>query len=344
MIPILRLLDLNLEPIILLDDYESLYFEEKYDDVGTCTLTMSASSDNFKYINKNMILYLDTYHCWYIEEINIDNDIATITALNLSFIFSHRVTVPLKGDTHLKTKAISGKVIKYLIDKTTINSTESGRNIPFKFTNSCNIGHTINFESRYKNLLNEIQSICHYSALGFKVGIDINTNSFLIDIYNGRDLHQETIFSEVFDNIEDIKIVDSNIDYKNIIYVAGKGEGLDRLFIKVGDTKNSGWLRREDIKDARDKEHEEDLIVEAETILEEKCIKTSLEIVVVGDDDVEVGDIVTVMTAKYNYQFTQRIIEKNIEYTSTNGKVVGVVIGNPKPALSFNKDDSNIID
>ena len=33
MIPILRLLDLDLEPIILLDDYESLYFVEKYQDI-----------------------------------------------------------------------------------------------------------------------------------------------------------------------------------------------------------------------------------------------------------------------------------------------------------------------
>lgn len=345
MIPILRLLDLNLEPIALIDTYESLYFEEKYADVGTCTLIMSASSDNFKYISKDMILYLDTFKCWYIEEISIDNDIATITALNLSFILSHRITVPLKGDTHLSCKkTLSGDVIKYLIDKTLINSTDKNRNIPVKFINSNKLGHSINFDSRYKNLLTEIQSITTYSALGFRFGIDLVKSEYIFEVYNGRDLSSELIFSEMFDNLEDIKLVDSNSDYKNIVYIAGQGQGLDRLVLTIGDTTNKGWYRREEIKDARDKELEEDLKQEADIILEEKCPKTSLEIVIMGDDEVEVGDIATVMTSKYNYRFTQRIIEKNTEYTTNNGKIVGVIIGSPKPTLSFNKDENSDIE
>lgn len=345
MIPLLRLLNLDLETVALIDDYESLYYEEKYSDIGTCSLVMPTSSENFKYLNKDMILYLDMFNCWYIEEISIDEDIATITALNLAFIFSHRVTVPLKGDTHLACKKmLSGDVIKYLIDKTLISSTDKNRNIPLKIINSENIGHIINFESRYKNLLSEIQSICSYSAIGFRMGIDLKNQDYLLEIYNGRDLSLEMVFSEYYDNLEDIKIVDSNSDYKNLVYIAGQGQGIDRKILTLGDSNKKGWLRREEIKDARDKELEEDLVLEGETFLSEKSIKTSIEIVIVNNEEVEIGDIVTVLTSKYGYKFTQRIVEKNVEYTTENGKVVGVIIGNPKPSLIFNKDENSEIE
>ena len=75
----IRLLDLNLEIKAIIDDYDSLYYEQKYDDIGSCTLTISAFSENFKMIDKNMILYLNEYDCWYIEEINIEKDVATRT-------------------------------------------------------------------------------------------------------------------------------------------------------------------------------------------------------------------------------------------------------------------------
>lgn len=342
MIPIIKLYDLNFTPLALIDDYESFFYEEKYDDVGTCTLKMSASTDNFKEIQKNLILYLDKFHCWYIEDIEIENDSATITALSLAFIFSHRIIIPLINETHLRKTALSGKVIEYLIDKTIINSTDKTRNIPFVFTNDCNVGHKITFESRFRNLLEEMQRICIYSALGFRVGIDIVNKKYLIDIHAGNDLSSECIFSEVFDNIDDIKIADSNSGYKNVVYVAGQGQGVDRKVVTITNTDDSGWFRREEMKDSRDKETEEALIQEAETILSENTIKTSIEFVLLGDDEVEVGDIVTVMTKKYNFMFTQRIIQKNIEFSGTSGKVVEIIIGNPKPTLTFKNEGSVI--
>ena len=56
MIPSIKLFSLDLELLALVDDYESLYFEEKYNDIGTCTMTISVYSENFKFLQKNFLL------------------------------------------------------------------------------------------------------------------------------------------------------------------------------------------------------------------------------------------------------------------------------------------------
>ena len=57
----IKLLDLNLNILALIDDYESLYYEQKYDDIGTCTLTISAFSENFKMINNSEFKFIDLF-------------------------------------------------------------------------------------------------------------------------------------------------------------------------------------------------------------------------------------------------------------------------------------------
>ena len=339
MIPSIKLLNLDLELIGLIDDYQSFYFEEKYSDIGECTLTISAFSENFKLITKNMILYLSEFQCFYIEEINIENDIAEIKALTLNFILGHRITIPPKGATHISYKNnLTGEIIKAFVKDCLITSSDKTRNINLKLKET-DVGHLVDYQSRYKNLFDETKALADYSAIGFRLGINIKDKHFVFETYNGRDMTQEIIFSELYDNIDNISITDSNLSYKNFIFVAGQGEGVDRKIISVSDTSKSGWTRREDIKDSRDKEEEENLELEGEKLLAEYCEKTSIEATIFSEEDVRLGDIVTIITKKYGYQFSQRVLQIDTEYTKTTGKTVNVIIGNQKPTFTFKEDD-----
>lgn len=351
----IKLLDLNLNILALIDDYESLYYEQKYDDIGTCTLTISAFSENFKMINKNMILYLDKYNCWYIEEINIENDIATITALNLSFIFSHRIILPPKNKTHLQVaNKLTGEIAKIFIDNSLITSPYPHRNINMVFE-GYNVGHKAIYESRYGNLFDEIQVLCKYSAIGFKVGIDIINQHFICCIYEGRDMSEEIIFCELYDNIDDIKINNSNSGYKNFLFIAGEGEGVDREIFQMSNGKFNGFELREDIIEVKpEKQTDEEgneipedtsniIEISGLEFFENNCEKTSIEALVLNtEEEVEIGDIVTIISKNYGLQLTQRITEINVEYTKNTGKTIGIIVGNQKPTLSFSEKTNTI--
>lgn len=344
MIPLIKLLNLDLELIALIDDYESFFYEEKYADIGECTLKLSVYSETFKLLEKNMLLYLSNYECWYIEEISINDDIATIKALSLNFILGHRITIPPQGKTHLSyTKKLTGDIVLGLINSSLVNSPVKERNINLKLPASSTLGHKVDYNSRFRNLLEEVQALCNYSALGFAIGIDLKNKNFIFKIYNGRDLSQEVIYSENFDNILKMDIMDSNLTYKNHVYVAGQGEGLDRIVIEAYENDiKSNWFRREEIKDSRDKELIEELYLEGDKILIEQCEKKSIEAEIMSNDDVMVGDIITIISKKYGYRFTQRIIQRDVEYTIQNGKSVNIIIGSQKPTLNFDKDSSII--
>ena len=355
MTPLLKLLDLNLDIVTIIDDYETLYYEEKFADVGECKIEISADSENFKSIQKNMFIYLDKYRCWFIEDIDISEGKATLSCLALSFIFSHRIIIPPTGKSHIQiSNKLTGEIAKAFIDSCLVKATDKSRNIPLVFE-SYKVGHKAIYESRYENLLNELQVLATYSSFGFKVGIDIKNRNYVCSLYEGRDMTEETIFSEEFDNIDDVKINDSNSGYKNTVYIAADGEGANRNIQKMAIGDYSGFMLREDIIEAQiDKETDEEgneiPVDVANTIeitglefLEENCEKTSIEAILLNTvEEIEVGDIVTIKSKRYGLQLTQRIIEVNTEYTVESGKSIGIVVGTQKPTLSFETEKNEI--
>ena len=355
MTPLLKLLDINLDIVTIIDDYETLYFEEKFADVGECKIEISADSENFKSIQKNMFIYLDKYRCWFIEDIDISEGKATLSCLALSFIFSHRIIIPPTDKSHLQvSNKLTGEIAKAFIDSCLVKSTDESRNIPLVFE-SYKVGHKAIYESRYENLLSELQVLATYSNFGFKVGIDIKNRNYVCSLYEGRDMTEEIIFSEEFDNIDDVKISDSNSGYKNTVYIAADGEGANRNIQKMAIGDYSGFMLREDIIEAQiDKETDEEgneiPVDVANTIeitglefLEENCEKTSIEAILLNTvEEIEVGDIVTIKSKRYGLQLTQRIIEVNTEYTVENGKSIGIVVGTQKPTLTFVTEKNEI--
>ena len=345
MIPSLKLFSLDLELLALVDDYESLYFEEKYNDIGTCTMTISVYSENFKFLQKNFLLYLDKFNCWYIEEISINEDIATITALTLNFILGHRITIPRRGLSHISfKKTLTSDVIKSLVNECLISSSDSSRNLPnLILETEPKVGHTVDYNSRYKNLLEEAIALSNYSAIGFRLGIDIKKKKFIFSVFEGQDLTQEVIFSEDYDNLSSLSVLDSNLSYKNHVYVAGQGELENRRVIEVSEMpQKSSWFRREEVKDSRDKETDDELYLEGDKVLAEHCEKTSIEAELINYDTVSIGDLVLIISKKYNCKFIQRILQIDTEYTASSGKTVHIIVGTQKPTLKF--EDNSIFE
>ena len=207
-----------------------------------------------------------------------------------------------------------------------------------------NRGPTIKWQSRYKNLGDELESISRLTGLGWHIYPALNSRSWIFDVYNGRDfsvnqnINPPVIFSPEFENISSQEFTDSLMDYGNYAIVAGQGEGVDREIVMLGSDAN-GLDRHVIFVDARDIENAADLPGRGETKLAEhqRIISFQSEVLTSGPFqygvDWGVGDIVTVQNKGWNLTMDARITEVAEVYEASGFKL-NVTFGNSLPTLS----------
>jgi len=111
------------------------------------------------------------------------------------------------------------------------------------------------FDSQYTGheLLEALEILGIESGVGYFMGFDPEAKQDVFTVYKGDDYtvgDNVRVFSAEFRNLDALNIADDISLYKNVAYVAGSGEGLDRTIIIVGNT--TGSERREMYVDARD--------------------------------------------------------------------------------------------
>lgn len=145
--------------------------------------------------------------------------------------------------------------------------------------------------------------------------------------------------------------VESKLNYRNVAYVAGQGEGVKRRVIIVGDAV--GALRREVFIDARDvaeeteddppkQRPEKDIIRDLtnrgnqklQEFLQEEYLEGQIltHSTFVYEEDYDLGDIVTVQNTDWGVTLNARITEIK-EIYETSGFRIEAVFGNNRPTL-----------
>lgn len=146
--------------------------------------------------------------------------------------------------------------------------------------------------------------------------------------------HPYIIFSEKKKNLLEGKTTDDNSNYKNVGYVAGKGENEDRLITVLGTA--TGFDRREVLIDLNNIEDVDELKTEGQKKLETYKIIQSIEGKVYQIPNMEwekdffLGDLVTLESdGKYE---DKRIIQAK-EIYERNNKTVELGFGDKVPSL-----------
>lgn len=146
--------------------------------------------------------------------------------------------------------------------------------------------------------------------------------------------HPYIIFSEKKKNLLEGKTTDDNSNYKNVGYVAGKGENEDRLIIVLGDA--TGFDRREVLIDLNNIEEPDELKTEGQKKLDTYKIIQSIEGKVYQIPNMEwekdffLGDLVT-LESDGIYE-DKRIIQAK-EIYERNNKTVELGFGDKVPSL-----------
>lgn len=270
MLPI-RIINRNFDLIDEIDRYESFMITRSWHGIGDFELRINRYMQGADELLKGRIIIpynqLDKVYIIRHREIELDeNGKASenwiIKGYQLKSIANQRVTVPPAATAYDNKKADAETVMKHYVDRNFVNPVDPKRKIP-SLTIAPNFqrGKTISWQSRYKDVGEELEEISQATGIGWNIYLDYENKKFVFDVYEGRDVtagqtvNPPVIFSPEFESIKSQGFVDSDMEMKNVGYIGGQGEGKDREIILIGDAE--GLDRLESFVDARDVDEEE---------------------------------------------------------------------------------------
>ncbi len=346
----IRILTPSLEPLGEIDSYLSLSFCRRYHSYGEFELVLNRKAGGASDIGINTLIILgqDVNKAGIIrfKEIKTNErgeEILTCKGCTLGGILQQRITIPPTRQAYDIREGLAESVMKSYVQRNCIDISEMA------FPNliiapSLNRGQSVKWQSRYKNLAEELEQISQFSGLGWRIYLDFNSKKWVFDTYEGRDcsVNQQNnppvIFSPEFENVKSQEYVDSIVGYANYAVVAGKGEGVDREIVMQG-VAETGIDRYVTFVDARDTENTIALIERGNIRLSElkRLYSFQAEVLVKGpfeyQKDWEVGDVVTVQNKGWGVVMDSRITEVT-EIYEAGGFQLKAVFGNSLPTLS----------
>lgn len=250
--------DIELQGVI--DGYSSLRWRRRFFEPGEFELHCQASSENVSLLREGNIIHrLDRQEAGIIEGISITTadaggDEIIVTGRMGSSMLSQRVVTP--------TINFSGTV-EAAMRKLVSDNAITARPLPhLVLGNSAGLTPICSFQATGKTVLSVCEALGKAAPLGFRVRLDVPNQQWIFEVYNGvnRSVTQAerpyVLFSKEYGNINGPSYTSDSTGYANYAYVAGQGEGTERIIVEVDLT--NGELRRELWVDARDLQQAED--------------------------------------------------------------------------------------
>lgn len=246
--------------IQIVDTWKSLIWVDRFWEYGDFELYLAATPENLQlFIDGRYVYSLESENIMIIEGVLVETSVEegrmmTVTGRSLASILERRI---IWNQTTFTGPLWQG-IQKYL-NENAIAPTDASRVIPNLIfetpTDPKVLEKTLDVQITGANLYETIQVLCETNQIGFKMRLN-DQNQFVFSLYAGTDRSYEqtdnpyVVFSPDFDNLISTNSLHSRKTEKNVILVAGEGEGLARRRVAVGNA--SGLDRREYYQDARD--------------------------------------------------------------------------------------------
>ena len=346
----IRIISPALDLLGEVDNYLSLSFSRSYHSPGEFQLVTNWKVQNAGQLDINNLIMLgaDPLNAGIIRHKELKTsergeEILTIKGFSLGTILRQRITIPPVGESHDIQEANAETVMKHYVRRNCLDV--DGMEFPFLvIAENQNRGENIKWQTRYKNLCDELEQMSLLTGLGWHIYPDFSSRMWVFDVFNGRNftagqnIKPPVIFSPEFDNIKSQEYVDSIINYATYAIVAGQDEGADREIAMLGSDA-TGLDRHVIFVDARDVQDVDDLPARGEVKLAEhqRVISFQAEVLPAGpftyQQDWDVGDIVTIQNKNWNLTMDSRITAVE-EIYEPGGLKLNVSFGNSLPTLS----------
>ena len=361
----IRILNIGMDIVGEIDNYESMFFTRSWHGIGSIELRINRYKKHADTLIKNNLILVgnDLNKVFIIKhrEIELDeNGKITenwlIKGYALKSIVAQRITMPPIHTAYDNRSGSTETVMKHYINTNLINPVDGRRKIPqLVLASDLQRGVNIMYSSRFKNLAEEMSTLSLASGLGWDVTLDLNNKLWIFDVMKGRNLVANqsilppAIFSPQFESLKSLQYTQSDLNYKNVAIVAGQGEGTERRVIEVGN--HSALNRHEIFIDARDVAEMDDdeqpipeqqiiqsLTVRGQQQLNELMQEEYLEGQILTNSpfkyqiDYDYGDMTTIQNIDWGITMDARITEIKEVY-ETSGFAIEATFGNSRPTL-----------
>lgn len=363
----IRIMTRDFDLIAEIDQYTSLQLTRSWHGVGSIDLRINRYLKHANELQRGRIIFphnkLNKAYIIRHREIELDeNGKATenwiIQALPLKSWMGQRITYPPSSAGYDNKQGNAETVMQHYVNNNVVNPADPRRKMN-KVVLAPNLGRgsQISWNSRYKNLADELTEISTVSGLGWNIDVDTNGEQFVFNISEGRDLTVDqsilppAIFSPEFNTLGKMTFTESELNYRNAAIVGGQGEDVDRRIVEVGSS--TGYERFELFVDARDvaetddqdppvqrpdadviadltargqqylTEYEQEIYLEGQALTKSRLIY---------EKDYDLGDIVTLQNKEWGVTLNARITEVK-EIYEPGKSVVELTFGNNRPTL-----------
>ena len=317
-----------------------------------CALT----SDSLSLLQRESIIYKKgDSEAGYIETRNLsqDADGKEVLVIKGKFLTGYLNRRIVWGTEILNTTV--EVAMRTMLTNNCITAIDTDRDIPnLSLGTLNNYIDSVDYQTSYKNLADEIESLSNTNNLGYRVKFDTTNKKLVFETYEGlnRSVNQSDnarcIFSKEFENILEQEYTDSLNNYKNLCLIGGMGEGVARKLVTIGDS--NGLDRFEVFNDQKSLSNETDGVVmndiDYNNLLVEKgngTLATTLNTLTFDSKinknsnlgyktNWDLGDIVTVVNKPWNITKDVRISEIEEVYEQ-DGLSINVTFGSSIPTL-----------
>ncbi|NLJ90721.1 MAG: hypothetical protein GX323_07445 [Clostridiales bacterium] len=337
---VINIIDRDFNYLGQIDQYSSFIMTKKWHGVGGFELHLHESSPYAdKLVKENIIFTREdkAYVILYREISSVDGKMV-VKGKELKSYLARWLVFPPQGLAYYRLNDNVETIMKSYVAATLAR--KGIENIVV--ADDLSRGEKTVYQSRYKNLANELEKLSLASNLGWDVRLDLDNKQFIFDVIEGRDITADqdilppAIFSIDYDNISEQELIESRMDYANTAIVAGQGEGADREITIVSDA--DGLDSFELFVDARDIEDLEELPIRGSQKLSEMEEILSFDSQVLADqnlvyeEDFKLGDIATIQNDKWNMVSNRRIVETT-EIYEESGFNLDIDFGGALPTI-----------
>lgn len=235
-------LDKNLRPVGIVDDYNSLIWASRYSALGDCELYIPASQAALDLLQVGFYLFRpdDEMICRIVKhEITTDEDAGdflTVTGEDARAILRQRIiygTVTANGylETFIRQLVTDNFIDPYNANRKMLKANDE----PLMALDSpAGLPDIITGQLSWGNIGKQIEGYCNAYHYGARMRYDAADGVLRFGMYKGVDRSGEVIFSERFDNLSSTKYTADSANITNVAIVGGAGSGSQKTTGEYG--------------------------------------------------------------------------------------------------------------
>jgi hypothetical protein len=247
------------KPERLIDDYESLVWTDRYDDLCNFELVvpwrvdLSTELRHFKYLiqaESDRVMMIETASLERDSE-GVSSSLVKLTGRSVEKILKDRNTNKNGERDPEVVTGTPGEIVDYFIESYLMYDPETVNNIPELFTAAPPTGTSSTQTIPRGELFDIVQALCKAAGLGFKMARTNQPSELMWKTYRGTDrtvVPDYKLFSLSDESLINLSELESIADYKNHARVLGAKTYKDSYFYL--SNSSGSWDRRTMIVDA----------------------------------------------------------------------------------------------